>query len=58
VIQKTTFEGISGKIKLNKAGNRIGGNYDFWIDAKAKDTQTYEWEKEHDLRIESSVNEP
>ena len=52
-----SFDGISGKIKLNKAGDRIGGNYDFWIVAKDKDTQSYEWEKEHNLRIESSVNE-
>ena len=51
------FDGISGKIKLNKAGDRIGGNYDFWIVAKDKHTQSYEWEKEHNLRIESSVNE-
>jgi ABC-type branched-subunit amino acid transport system substrate-binding protein len=51
------FDGISGKIKLNKAGDRIGGNYDFWIVARDKDTQSYEWEKEHNLRIESSVNE-
>jgi branched-chain amino acid transport system substrate-binding protein len=42
-----SFDGISGKIKLNKAGDRIGGNYDFWIVAKDKDTQSYEWEKEH-----------
>lgn len=34
-------EGISGKIKLNKAGDRIGGNYDFWIVAKNNDTQSY-----------------
>jgi ABC-type branched-subunit amino acid transport system substrate-binding protein len=40
-------DGISGKIKLNKAGDRIGGNYDFWIVAKDNDTQSYEWEKEH-----------
>jgi branched-chain amino acid transport system substrate-binding protein len=52
-----SFDGISGKIKLNKAGDRIGGNYDFWIVTKDKDTQSYEWEKEHNLRIESSVNE-
>ena len=52
-----SFDGISGKIKLNKAGDRIGGNYDFWIVAKDKDTQSYEWEKEHNFRIESSVNE-
>ena len=42
-----SFDGISGKIKLNKAGDRIGGNYDFWIVAKDKDTHSYEWEKEH-----------
>ena len=42
-------EGISGKIKLNKAGDRIGGNYDFWIVAKDNETQNYEWEKEHKL---------
>jgi ABC-type branched-subunit amino acid transport system substrate-binding protein len=44
-----SFDGISGKIKLNKAGDRIGGTYDFWIVAKDKDTQSYEWEKEHIL---------
>jgi ABC-type branched-subunit amino acid transport system substrate-binding protein len=44
-----SFDGISGKIKLNKAGDRIGGNYDFWIIAKDNDTQSYEWEKEHIL---------
>ncbi|HZB99296.1 MAG TPA: ABC transporter substrate-binding protein [Nitrososphaeraceae archaeon] len=42
-----SFDGISGKIQLNEAGDRIGGNYDFWIVAKDKDTQSYEWEKEH-----------
>jgi branched-chain amino acid transport system substrate-binding protein len=52
-----SFDGISGKIKLNKAGDRIGGNYDFWIVAKDEDTQGYEWESEHNLRIERSVNE-
>ena len=44
-----SFDGISGKIQLNKAGDRIGGNYDFWIVAKDKDTKSYEWEKEHIL---------
>jgi branched-chain amino acid transport system substrate-binding protein len=41
-----SFEGMSGQIKLNKAGDRIGENYDFWIVGKANDTQSYEWEKE------------
>ena len=45
-------EGISGKIKLNKAGDRIGGNYDFWIVAKDNDTQSYEWEKEEEQILE------
>ena len=45
-----SFEGMSGRIKLNAAGDRIGGNYDFWIVGKDKDTQSYEWEKEHNLR--------
>ena len=48
-----SFDGISGKIKLNEAGDRIGGNYDFWSVAKEKDSQNYEWEKEHNLRIEN-----
>ena len=45
-----SFDGMSGQIKLNAAGDRIGGNYDFWIVGKDKDTQSYEWEKEHNLR--------
>ena len=45
-----SFGGMSGRIKLNAAGDRIGGNYDFWIVGKDKDTQSYEWEKEHNLR--------
>jgi branched-chain amino acid transport system substrate-binding protein len=27
-------DGISGEVKLNEAGDRIGGNYDFWIISK------------------------
>ena len=51
IVVKTaeSFDGISGKIQLNEAGDRIGGNYDFWIVAKDNDTQSYEWEKEHIL---------
>ena len=41
--------GISGKIKLNKAGDRLDGNYDFWIVAKDNDTQSYEWKKEQQI---------
>ena len=42
-------DGISGKIKLNKAGDRLDGNFDFWIVAKDNDTQSYEWEKEQQI---------
>ena len=45
-----SFEGMSGQIKLNKAGDRIGGNYDFWIVGKDNDTQSYEWKKEDNLK--------
>ena len=45
-----SFEGMAGQINLNAAGDRIGGNYDFWIVGKDNDTQSYEWEKEHSLR--------
>jgi ABC-type branched-subunit amino acid transport system substrate-binding protein len=42
-----SFEGMSGQIALNAEGDRIGGNYDFWIVGKDNDTQSYEWKKEH-----------
>src|SRR5215216_6737018 len=45
-----SYEGISGQIKLNTAGDRTGGNYDFWIVSKDNDTQSYEWKKEHNLK--------
>jgi branched-chain amino acid transport system substrate-binding protein len=42
-----SFDGVSGKIKLNGAGDRDGGNYDFWVVRKDNNTQSYEWEREH-----------
>ena len=44
-----SFDGISGKVKLNSAGDRVGGNYDFWVVGRDNDTQSYEWEREHSL---------
>jgi ABC-type branched-subunit amino acid transport system substrate-binding protein len=41
-----SFKGMSGHIKLNNAGDRIGENYDFWTVGKDNDTQNYEWKKE------------
>jgi ABC-type branched-subunit amino acid transport system substrate-binding protein len=41
-----SFDGMSGHIKLNKAGDRVGGIYDFWTIGKDNDSQNYEWEKE------------
>ena len=42
-------DGISEKIKLNKAGDRIGGNYDFWIVSKDIDNNNdhYGWQIEN-----------
>ena len=40
-----SFEGMSGQINLNAAGDRIGGNYDMWIVGKDNGTQSYEWKK-------------
>jgi branched-chain amino acid transport system substrate-binding protein len=48
-----SFEGMSGQIKLNTAGDRIGGNYDFWIVGKDNDTQSFVWKKEHNLLTDS-----
>jgi branched-chain amino acid transport system substrate-binding protein len=44
-----SFEGMSGHIKLNKAGDRVGGTYDFWAIGKDNDSQNYEWKKEDNL---------
>jgi branched-chain amino acid transport system substrate-binding protein len=44
-----SFEGMSGQINLNAAGDRIGGNYDMWIVGKDNGTQSYEWKKGHSL---------
>ena len=41
-----SFEGMSGQIELNAAGDLIGGNYDFWIVGKNNVTHGYEWKKE------------
>ena len=42
-----SFDGLTGKIKLNSAGDRAGGNYDFWVVGRNNNTQSYEWEGEH-----------
>jgi ABC-type branched-subunit amino acid transport system substrate-binding protein len=42
-----SFDGTSGKIKLNNAGDRVGGNYDFWVVNKNNNSKSYEWEIEH-----------
>jgi ABC-type branched-subunit amino acid transport system substrate-binding protein len=52
-----SFEGMSGQIKLNTAGDRIGGDYDFWIVGKDNDTQSYEWKKEHNLLTDTREEE-
>ena len=42
-----SFDGVSGKIELNNAGDRVGGDYDFWIVNKNNNSKSYEWEIEH-----------
>ena len=41
-----SFDGLTGKIKLNSAGDRVGGSYDFWVVSRNNNTQSYEWEGE------------
>ncbi len=39
-----SFSGVSGEIKLNKAGDRISENYDFWHVAKDDMTNEFKWQ--------------
>jgi branched-chain amino acid transport system substrate-binding protein len=39
----TDYNGISGKIILNAAGDRINANYDIWSVAKSQDDENYVW---------------
>lgn len=40
-----SYDGVSGKISLNKAGDRISENYDFWKVDKQKQSDNYYWAK-------------
>lgn len=41
------YEGISGKIILNDAGDRINANYDIWSVVKSqKDFDNYIWKQD------------
>jgi branched-chain amino acid transport system substrate-binding protein len=40
-------KGISGKIQLNDAGDRIGENYDFWSVSKHPQNNQYTWKIEN-----------
>ncbi len=42
-------KGISGKIQLNNAGDRIGENYDFWSVSKHPQKDYYVWKTENNL---------
>ncbi len=39
-----SYVGVTGKITLNEAGDRINGDYDFWA-ITANDSGTYQWER-------------
>lgn len=44
-----SFDGSSGKIKLNEAGDRTGGNYDFWTVSKDEQKKGhYIWKIQED----------
>ena len=41
-----SYDGITGKIDLNLAGDRISENYDFWYVVKDNSTGGFKWEAE------------
>jgi branched-chain amino acid transport system substrate-binding protein len=41
-----SYKGITGKIDLNLAGDRISENYDFWYVVKDNSTDIFKWEEE------------
>ncbi|MDN5845988.1 MAG: penicillin-binding protein activator [Candidatus Nitrosocosmicus sp.] len=41
-----SYDGITGKIDLNLAGDRISENYDFWYVVKDNITDVFNWEAE------------
>jgi ABC-type branched-subunit amino acid transport system substrate-binding protein len=41
-----SYDGITGKIDLNLAGDRISENYDFWYVVKDNSTDVFKWEAE------------
>ena len=49
------YEGVTGKIALNAAGDRVSENYDFWIVSKDNSTQHFEWHNE-DLKSNTETS--
>ena len=41
-----SYDGITGKIDLNLAGDRISENYDFWYVVKDNLTGEFKWDTE------------
>jgi branched-chain amino acid transport system substrate-binding protein len=46
-----SYDGVTGNIDLNAAGDRISDNYDFWIVTKDNSTQHYEWHRENKVHL-------
>lgn len=42
-----SYVGVSGKIELNEAGDRISDSYDFWTVTRDNHTKQYEWHNEN-----------
>lgn len=46
-----SYEGVTGPIDLNAAGDRTSENYDFWYVTLDNSTQHYEWHKENNINV-------
>lgn len=49
-----SYDGITGNIDLNAAGDRESDNYDFWVVTKDNQTHRYQWQKENDVNSTAS----
>ena len=46
-----SYDGMTGNIDLNAAGDRVSDKYDFWIVTKDNSTQHYEWHRENEVQL-------
>lgn len=46
-----SYEGVTGTIDINAAGDRTSENYDFWYITLDNSTQHYEWHEENHMNL-------